>query len=277
MKRLTLIPIGGLANRFNAITSAIAFCRDYHIKLRVIWFKDKGMGANFHDLFELSEDVDKSMVEIIDAKWFHYIYDRPRRRNFWIPYIFQTKMFKKKSYEKDINSLGNSFDKILDMVTKYNDVYLVHCSLFYINNLNDIVIKNYIKERVEEVTSLFSEKRVIGIHVRRTDNVISKKNSPLELFFKEMDKELVADKNVFCYVASDSLEEKKRLIVRYKERIITSFEQPQRNTYKGIVDALVELYALSETEKIYGSSYSTFSKLAAQLTGIELRILSLGF
>ena len=48
MKRLTLIPIGGLANRFNAITSAIAFCRDYHIKLRVIWFKDKGMGANFH-------------------------------------------------------------------------------------------------------------------------------------------------------------------------------------------------------------------------------------
>ena len=74
-----------------------------------------------------------------------------------------------------------------------------------------------------------------------------------------------------------SLEEKKRLIVRYKERIITSFEQPQRNTYKGIVDALVELYALSETEKIYGSSYSTFSKLAAQLTGIELRILSLGF
>ena len=100
MKRLTLIPIGGLANRFNAITSAIAFCRDYHIKLRVIWFKDKGMGANFHDLFELSEDVDKSMVEIIDAKWFHYIYDRPRRRNFWIPYIFQTKMFKKKAMKK---------------------------------------------------------------------------------------------------------------------------------------------------------------------------------
>lgn len=162
-------------------------------------------------------------------------------------------------------------------MTKYNDVYLVHCSLFYINNLNDIVIKNDIKERVEEVTSLFSEKRVIGIHVRRTDNVISKKNSPLELFFKEMDKELAADKNVFFYVASDSLEEKKRLIVRYKERIITSFEQPQRNTYKGIVDALVELYALSETEKIYGSSCSTFSKLAAQLTGIELRILSLGF
>ena len=62
MKRLTLIPIGGLANRFNAITSAIAFCRDYHIKLRVIWFKDKGMGANFHDLFELSEDVDKLML-----------------------------------------------------------------------------------------------------------------------------------------------------------------------------------------------------------------------
>ena len=79
MKSLTLVPIGGLANRFYAITSAIAFCRDHDITLRVIWFKDKGMGADFHSLFELSETVDKHKVEIVDAKWFHYLYDLGRK------------------------------------------------------------------------------------------------------------------------------------------------------------------------------------------------------
>lgn len=269
------MPIGGLANRFNAITSAIAFCKDYNIKLKVLWFKDKGMGADFHSLFDLSEDVEKLDIEIVDAKWYHYVYDRPRKRNFWLPYIFQIFLFERRCYEKDIVSLGNSFDKILNMLTQHNNVYLVHCSSFYMNNLNDIILKKDIRKRVEEVTSVFSGKKMIGIHVRRTDNIISIKNSPLELFIKEMDKELVSDENTFFYVASDSLEEKNRLIARYKERIITSVEQPQRDTYKGIVDALVELHALSKTEKIYGSSYSTFSNLAAQLGDMELKVLSL--
>lgn len=269
------MPIGGLANRFNAITSAIAFCKDYNIKLKVLWFKDKGMGADFHSLFDLSEDAEKLDIEIVDAKWHHYVYDRPRKRNFWIPYIFQIFLFERRSYEKDIVSLGNSFDKILNILTQHNNVYLVHCSPFYMNNLNDIILKRDIRKRVEEVTSVFSGKKMIGIHVRRTDNIISIKNSPLELFIKEMDKELASNENTFFYVASDSLEEKNRLIARYKERIITSFEQPQRDTCKGIVDALVELHALSKTEKIYGSSYSTFSNLAAQLGDIQLKVLSL--
>lgn len=275
MEKLTLIPIGGLANRINVITSAIEFCRTYNIKLKIIWFKDSGMGADFHTLFSLSDSSKNLNVEIIDAKWFHYIYDRPRKRNLWIPYIFQKILFKKRSYEKDIISLGNSFDEIQAMLARYNNVYLVHCSPFYKINLNDLILKDEIRKRIEEETSVFSGKKMIGIHVRRTDNVISIKNSPLELFIKEMDKEIEKDINTCFYIASDSLDEKRRLINRYKERIITSMEQPQRNTQKGIVDALIELCCLSKTEKIYGSAYSTFSVLAAQLGSIELKVLSL--
>ena len=40
MKVLVLVPIGGLANRFYAISSAISFCQMYGIRLHVIWFKD---------------------------------------------------------------------------------------------------------------------------------------------------------------------------------------------------------------------------------------------
>ena len=52
MKVLVLVPIGGLANRFYAISSAISFCQMYGIRLHVIWFKDWGMGADFHSLLD---------------------------------------------------------------------------------------------------------------------------------------------------------------------------------------------------------------------------------
>lgn len=234
------------------------------------------MGADFHSLFELSENVDKENVEVIDAKWYHYIYDRPRKRNLWLPCIPQVFMFERRVYEKEMYSL-NGCKEILDMLTRYNNVYLVHCGRFYEPCGNDLVPRKDIEKRVDEIIPLLGgcKKRVIGIHIRRTDNVSSIKNSPLELFTEEMDKELAADRDVLFYVASDSLEEKRKLVDRYKEHIITSFEQPQRNTPKGIIDAMVDLCALSRTEKIYGSSHSSFSELSARLTGIELKVLSL--
>ena len=93
-KHLTLVPIGGLANRFYAVTSALSFCLDNQIALKVIWFKDKGMGAGFHDLFNLDPSL-RQDVAVVDAKWSDYIFDRPRKRNFWLPYISQRILFDK--------------------------------------------------------------------------------------------------------------------------------------------------------------------------------------
>ena len=83
MKVLVLVPIGGLANRFYAISSAISFCQMYGIRLHVIWFKDWGMGADFHSLLDLAPIL--SNIKVVDAHWQDYIYDRPRKRNFWLP------------------------------------------------------------------------------------------------------------------------------------------------------------------------------------------------
>lgn len=271
MKQLTLIPIGGLANRFYAITSAIAFCKDYDIKLKVIWFKDKGMGADFHSLFELSEDVDKSNVEIIDAKWYHYVYDRPRKRNLWLTRLFQVLFFSPRSYDKDLSDFN-----IDNFFNNGHNGYLVHCSPFYsYYKLDNLILKKTIVDKVNEIISFWKKKSVIGIHIRRTDNIYSISHSPLELFVKAIDLEIENNPDVIFYVASDSLEEKIKLKSKYNERIITSLQKTQRNTQYGILNAVVELYVLSKTSKIYGSSYSTFSKLAADISGIELNILSL--
>lgn len=190
MKQLTLVSIGGLANRIYAINSAIAFYKDYDVKLRIIWFK----------------------VEIIDAKWYHYIYDRPRKRNLWLPFVIQTFCFNFRYYEKNV------LQKL---------------------------------------------------------NIDSIMNSPLSLFVIRMDREIASNPDIHFYIASDSMNEKLELQKQYGDRIIMSLKEVQRNNKDGIIDALIELYILSRTCKIYGSAHSSFSTLAAGIGGVELEIVSL--
>lgn len=275
MKQLTLVPIGGLANRIYAITSAIAFCKDYDVKLRIIWFKDKGMGADFHSLFDLSSEVDKSKVEIIDAKWYHYIYDRPRKRNLWLPFVIQTFCFNFRYYENNVLQKLN-IDNLTEYILRNKSIYLVAYYNFYnVEKFNFLLLKSVISERVDQIACSFSQKRTIGIHLRRTDNIDSIMNSPLSLFVIRMDQEIALNPDIHFYIASDSMNEKLELQKQYGDRIIMSLKEVQRNNKDGIIDALIELYILSRTCKIYGSAHSSFSTLAASIGGVELEIVSL--
>lgn len=67
------------------------------------------------------------------------------------------------------------------------------------------------------------------------------------------------------YVASNSREEKMKLIRIFRDRIITDWKPTSRSTPEGIQDALIELYTLSRTQKILGSHYSSYSETAAEI------------
>lgn len=277
MKQLTLVPIGGLANRIYAITSAIAFCKDYDVKLRIIWFKDKGMGADFHSLFDLSSEVDKSKVEIIDAKWYHYIYDRPRKRNLWLPSLWQYLAFRKRIYEKDISS-GLPIEKLLNITKSSSSLYMIHFGLFYykVPFAKELSLVSQIRNKIEDRIRTFSLKdNVIGIHIRRGDHQVSIARSPLSLFIDKINEEIANDPYIRFYVASDSYSVKKKLMKMFGERIITFGGDVKRDNRVSIEDALIELYSLSATKKMYGSQASTFSELAAKLGNIEIEVLSL--
>lgn len=263
MKTLTLVPIGGLANRFYAVTSAIAFCEDYQIRLKVIWFKDWGMGAGFHDLFQLSDCIDRSRIEIIDAKWYHYIYDRPRKKNLWIPGLYQRLAFARRMNDKE-EFLVN------EELLKAKDLYLVQYCPFYKERLtlNSICPNPFIWHLIQDRIKMFPCKTV-GLHIRRGDNTWSIEKSPLSLFIAKMEEEIKADPDVSFYIASDSLEEKQELKRRFGDRVITTLDSVRRDTTDGMVDAVVELYALSCTSKIYGSHGSTFSILAGQISNVK--------
>lgn len=268
-KTYTLIPIGGLANRFYAITSAIALCRDQRAELRVIWFKDWGMGADFHSLFTCSEQV--SGVEIIDARSSDFLFDRPRRKNLWIPTLFQQASFDIRLYEQDVYDLGEQFVDVLKCAQKG---YFVQFRPFYKKGgtISDLRPIRSLQERISERISDFSP-HTVGVHIRRSDNAGAIQKSPLDLFIEKMKIEIDSDPSVRFYIASDSLEEKRKLKDIFGERIITVLDEVRRDTQDGIEEAVVELYALSHTSRIYGSHESSYSTLASLISNIELQVL----
>lgn len=268
-KTYTLIPIGGLANRFYAITSAIAFCRDQQAELRVIWFKDWGMGADFHSLFTCSKQV--SGVEIIDARLSDFRFERPRRKNLWIPTLFQQASFDIRLYEQDVYDLGEQF---VDTLKDAQRGYFVQFRPFYKKGgtISDLRPVRPLQERISERINDFAP-HTVGVHIRRSDNAGAIQKSPLDLFIEKMRIEIDSDPLVHFYIASDSLEEKRKLKNIFGERIITVLDEVRRDTQEGIEEAVVELYALSHTSRIYGSHESSYSTLAALISNIELQVL----
>lgn len=273
-KQLLLVPIGGLANRLYAINSAIALCEDHDIDLKVVWFKDWGMGADFHALFELIGD--HPHVRIIDATWKDYIYDRPRKRNLWLPYLYQWFAYEKRFYEPTIyrQDFNLQFKRAIQ---EFQSIYLVQCFLFYekVKGLHYVQPNSSIRQQIEQrKASLSIDEHTIGLHIRRTDNIGSITNSPLELFIDRIKSEIACNPKSRFYVASDDLHEKRRLKDLFGDRISTSFEPVRRDNEQGIKDAVVELYTLASTRKIYGSAASTYSMIAAEIGKIELEVLN---
>ncbi|MDR1919200.1 MAG: hypothetical protein LBQ65_06095, partial [Tannerellaceae bacterium] len=190
MKSLTLIPFGGLANRVYAITSSIGFCEDNNIELKIIWFKDRGMGACFHQLFNLYPEAKN--IKIIDAKWYDYLYDRPRKRNLWLPYLYQKLAFDSLFYEKNLGRIP--FDQWFNSQKNKRTYYAVHCWKFYTkeNIINRLCVVNDLQIRINNQLNRLSL-HTIGLHIRRTDNSKSITESPFFLFVEKIIEEIAKE------------------------------------------------------------------------------------
>ena len=272
MNHLTLVPEGGLCNRIYAITSAVAFAKKHHLLLKVIWFKDRGMGAGFYDLFDLSPTVEN--VEIKDAGFVDFFkYAKPIKSNFFLPELYQKLKF-------DAVYFGNkeqvSVEEWYFSHPDAHDFYLFHCQKFYDNTafLNLLSPVSSIQKRINKQLNLLSP-HTVGVHIRRADLAsFVEPQSPLSAFIEKMQQEIAANPQTDFYVASDSPDEKKNLTDIFGERIITVENNLKRNTKEGIIDALIELHTLASTKKIFGSYYSSYSTLASEIKGIPIEIIS---
>ena len=272
--KITLIPVGGLANRMKAIDSAVALAHETHARLHIIWFKDKGLNCRFDQLFQ---SLNLEGVTLKEASWMDkLIIDRPRRKNFHLPRLFQRVLFDDCIYENEATQL---FYRNFDFLSwaKEKNTYIASCVYFYPQTTHPLFSifqpTETVQEQIKTYTADFN-RFTIGIHIRRTDNIASISQSPTELFIERMKEEISKNEDCQFYLATDSEEEKKRLKEIFGERILTLPRAANRNSIAGMQDALVELYVLSRTQKIFGSMQSSYSETAAQISNIRCELLT---
>ena len=129
-----------------------------------------------------------------------------------------------------------------------------------------------IQKHIDQLCKNFSA-HTIGVHIRRTDNLESIQQSPIELFFTAIDKEIDLNADVSIYLATDDESVKQKLQKRYGKRLIYVKDKADRSSISGIQGGIVDMYTLARTQKILGSFHSSFSELAAQLGDIPLEII----
>jgi hypothetical protein len=259
---ISLTPLNGLCNRMQAMDSAVSLCQDTGVPIKIYWVKKPYINCAFSDLFEPIpgvEVIERNMPFAFGMNSMLHIYDS--RLYKLLPNWFILNHYNVRTL------VDEQFDfKQL----KHHNVLMASSARFFPTAKPFAVFTpvKCLQQRIEEETQHFHQ-HTIGIHIRRTDHRKSIAHSPIELFESAIEKEIVLNPEVNFYLASDCSDTKQQLHTKYGDRIITNFDKSDRRTKEGVQQALVELYALSRTQKIFGSYWSSFSHTAASISGIE--------
>lgn len=253
----------GLCNRLRAIGSSIRLARECGASLTVEWYRCPirrwaglcGMRVGFGDLFEpiAGVPVQERIKVRNDFPW------NAKRWNAKNPQFYGEE--RRAQFVEEVKSDPSVMR------------YLRTCHDFYHNeDWSWMRPRTEILDGVDTVSGLFGG-NCIGIHIRRTDNRAAIAASPLSLFTDKMDAEVKQNDSVRFFLSTDDADTRMELKRRYGDRLIFCANVAPRYTIKGEKDALVDLLLLSRTKRIYGSYWSSFSQVAAQIGHLPLEIL----
>lgn len=271
---LTLVPSGGLANRMRAVVSAYDLCLQTGAELTVYWYCDWALNAPFHSIFEPVSGLPQ--ITVRDARGLDFLlYDRPRRRNLWLPKLARAILFARHIDEWTVTPRKHQgFD-----FTEWQRGH--KCWMSCYQEFGEVPVELYarlftpvaeIREKVEAYKAQFAP-HTIGMHIRRTDHAEAISQSPTSLFLDAAQKELAMHPDLKVYLATDNEEVKAEMREALGPRLITPTVEAARSSVSGIRDGLVDMYTLAATETIYGSAGSSFSPAAARIGGKRLEIL----
>lgn len=263
---LFLYPIGGLANRMRVIDSAMNLVGSTN-RLFVLWIKDPGLNSNFSSIFNFQS----FLKEGIHSKLFFKLiklYDLKDKR-----LLFILKLLENLHFLLVLDEY-TCLDKIkIKKSNKFLFCFIRTWEPFYPkDNFHRELFEIRDKARLEKEL-IKIDSNTIGVHIRRTDNANAIEKSPLELFEQKMLAEIKRNPKVNFYLCTDDVETKNYFKTDFWQ---TKVKMPdgaiERSSEDGIIQAACEMLALSKTQKILGSYWSSFGEIAARLGGIEIEI-----
>ena len=272
--KLLFVPSGGLANRMRAMASAWQLAVHTGVKVETVWFCDWALNAPFHSIFEPIENAE--MVAREAKAWEQLTLDRPRKRNFRIPLLYQQLRFAQRIDEWQVTPLKNKgfdFNKWAAGKNSYMSCYqdFGHVPNSVYKHLFHPV--GHILEEMQGYHEQFSA-HTIGMHIRRTDNKESIERSPLSLFIDAAQREIDLHDDTRIFLATDDEGTRTALKAEFGNRILTSSKPAARNSIAGIRGGVAELWMLASTSTLYGSAGSSYSVMASKIGENKLEVLS---
>lgn len=265
MKQVTIVPQGGLCNRLRVVLSALMLSRP-DVRLRVEWACNAECRAHFADLFM---NPPLAPLLIAERRWWNI---PQSRRNLHLPALWRRACYDLQL----VNFKGTGDESLSRLIDTYNNIYVstgyvLHpYSAHLARCLHPTVA---LQQRIDNICRAFGN-RVVGVHVRRTDSLRSITESTDAAFLAAMQQEVKADADVRFFLATDSLSVRTHLENAFPGRIMTQpIRSVRRDTLEGMQDAVVDLFCLSRTRKLLGSYWSSFSDMAAELSGIPLQVV----
>jgi hypothetical protein len=272
---IIVIPSEGLSNRLRVIATASKLARNSNKKILVYWEANSNLNATYQDLFE---DTGTAITQ------------PPLKYRIWLKMIRQSLRLRFVSkiyldfFRFDFIYLDSMIRLVKDgqlnlqqEIDKSKEVFFCSCEEFEYFDASDyqsFLPKKKLKENIDLLSNKFNAK-TIGIHIRSTDNEWSKKNSPFHLFINKIEEEIAIDESVNFFVSTDNEAYQKELLNRFGEnRIFIHQKEFRRDTKKGIEDAVIDIFCLSKTTKIYGSYWSSFSEVASRIGNIPITFLT---
>jgi hypothetical protein len=267
-------PHSGLANRIRVIISGLNLSEKNTERLVILWSKDDSLFCNFEDIFELNDKF--KLVNISNfARALSFVRSKKNMQKLFC-YLFNIKNF---ILDKDIPNLvwstGTNNIDFNKLSNKAGNAYFFTCHEFFFdsNKLKFLNPTIQIRKEIAAITCMYT-KNTIGIHIRRTDNKEAIEKSPIELFLKAIENEILKDPETLFFLATDDIETELLLKTRFENKILTNQKEFLRINENGIKGAMVDLYSLSATQKIYGSYNSSFSEIASRIGNIPLVLVS---
>ncbi len=266
----------GLANRMRALASGIAIAKKLNTKLICIWIENNELNARFDQLFEKIDGIEFRTKK----KKYNYLKfsnQKKLHRKILAKLINKIIGIDYNLKEKDILKIPseNRREFIIDEAKKHKNVYLRTCEQYGVIDAELKLLKptKEIIEIIKSVSFNFTP-NTIGIHIRRTDHLKSIQNSPTSLFIEKIQQNISLNPDVNFFLSTDDPSVEQELKTLFGNKIICFEKTFSRETLIGIQHAMVDMYCLSKCKMIYGSYWSSFSGMAAQLTHVELEILS---
>lgn len=272
--------MGGLANRMRVIGVFRHVAQRADVPLEVRWVNNKDLGAEWRDLFETPSDFVVRECKSKHGRYNHEFYSKKWYKNIphrlwallhgyeWLPYNVVEQMDEDTSPE----GLNRLFSTWIEQLRKGETLYISTGDYFGDNY--DTSIFQPLQHLQTKIDIFFPNgKTIYGIHIRRTDHSWAIENSPMELFESKIEEIMNIEPDALFYLASDDADTIMQFKNQYGDRILTREKTFGRTSIQGMQDAVVEMWLLSKTKKLYGSYFSSYSGMAAKIGNIELEVL----